>query len=189
MSEELLQRDLIKHPEKIDEWNFYNIRSTTIKNLKQNKIIKNIDVLKEINQGNEKQQMRTQKKPRADAQTRSYYARNHARTGENRRRGGGLRRHGARTHSRGHPRGGRRVAHVRSEDDKGDSASGFHSRHGEVPHRAYRRSADFAGDRNRLYRRKRSFIPRGRPVSYRQNAVRRALRLRRARPQIGRAPV
>ena len=43
MSEELLQRDLIKHPEKIGEWNFYNIGSTTIKNLKQNKIIKNID--------------------------------------------------------------------------------------------------------------------------------------------------
>lgn len=43
MSEELLQRDLIKHPEKIGEWNFYNIGSTTIKNLKQNNIIKNID--------------------------------------------------------------------------------------------------------------------------------------------------
>ncbi len=43
MSEELLQRDLIKHPEKIGDWNFYNIGSTTIKNLKQNNIIKNID--------------------------------------------------------------------------------------------------------------------------------------------------
>src|SRR5574344_1400796 len=43
MSEELLQRDLIKHPEKIGEWNFYNIGSTTIKNLKQNNIIKKVD--------------------------------------------------------------------------------------------------------------------------------------------------
>ena len=43
MSEELLQRDLIKNPEKIGGWNFYNIGSTTIKSLKENGIIKNID--------------------------------------------------------------------------------------------------------------------------------------------------
>lgn len=43
MSEELLQRDLIKHPDKIGNWLFYNIGATTIKNLKQNNIIENID--------------------------------------------------------------------------------------------------------------------------------------------------
>lgn len=39
MSEELLQRDLIDHPDKIGNWDFYNIGATTIKNLKQSKII------------------------------------------------------------------------------------------------------------------------------------------------------
>jgi len=43
MSEELLQRDLLKNPEKIGDWNFYNIGATTIKALKQNGIIRNID--------------------------------------------------------------------------------------------------------------------------------------------------
>ena len=43
MSEELLQRDLIKHPDRIGNWLFYNIGATTIKNLKQNNIIENID--------------------------------------------------------------------------------------------------------------------------------------------------
>lgn len=43
MSEELLQRDLLKNPQKIGDWNFYNIGSTTIKALKQNGIIRNIE--------------------------------------------------------------------------------------------------------------------------------------------------
>ena len=43
MSEELLQRDLIDNPEKIGNWNFYNIGATTIKNLKQSKIINDFD--------------------------------------------------------------------------------------------------------------------------------------------------
>lgn len=43
MSEELLQRDLIKHPDRLGNWLFYNIGATTIKNLKQNNIIENID--------------------------------------------------------------------------------------------------------------------------------------------------
>ena len=42
-SEELLQRDLIENPEKIGNWNFYNIGATTIKNLKQSKIINDFD--------------------------------------------------------------------------------------------------------------------------------------------------
>lgn len=43
MSEELLQRDLKKNPEKIGTWDFYNIGSTTIDNLKNAGIIRNID--------------------------------------------------------------------------------------------------------------------------------------------------
>lgn len=43
MSEELLQRDLLKNPDKIGDWNFYNIGSTKIKTLKENGIIRNID--------------------------------------------------------------------------------------------------------------------------------------------------
>ena len=43
MSEELLQRGLLDQPEKIGKWDFYNIGATTIKSLKQNGIIKNID--------------------------------------------------------------------------------------------------------------------------------------------------
>jgi len=43
MSEELLQRDLIKNPEKIGDWNFYNIGATTIKSLKEHGIIRNIN--------------------------------------------------------------------------------------------------------------------------------------------------
>ncbi|MFZ1978150.1 MAG: restriction endonuclease subunit M, partial [Bacteroidota bacterium] len=42
MSEELLQRDLINNPEKLGKWNFYNIGATTLRSLKQNKIIPNI---------------------------------------------------------------------------------------------------------------------------------------------------
>lgn len=38
MSEELLQRDLIKNPVKIGKWDFYNIGSTSIKALKENNI-------------------------------------------------------------------------------------------------------------------------------------------------------
>ena len=48
MSEELLQRDLLKNPEKIGNWNFYNIGSTTIKSLKENGIIRNIDYGKDV---------------------------------------------------------------------------------------------------------------------------------------------
>ena len=50
MSEELLQRDLIKNPDKIGTWNFYNIGSTTVKTLKSANIIRNIDYGKDIDQ-------------------------------------------------------------------------------------------------------------------------------------------
>ena len=43
MSEELIQRNLIEAPEKIGDWNFYNIGSTTLKALKAAKIIPNHD--------------------------------------------------------------------------------------------------------------------------------------------------
>lgn len=43
MSEELLQRDLIANPEKVGKWDFYNIGATSVKALKENKIIRNID--------------------------------------------------------------------------------------------------------------------------------------------------
>lgn len=43
MSEELLQRDLIKSPAKIGKWDFYNIGATTVKSLKENGIIRDID--------------------------------------------------------------------------------------------------------------------------------------------------
>ncbi|MBW1615990.1 MAG: N-6 DNA methylase [Deltaproteobacteria bacterium] len=43
MSEELLQRDLIKNPEKIGSWDFYNIGATTVKALKEYKIIRGIN--------------------------------------------------------------------------------------------------------------------------------------------------
>lgn len=43
MSEELLQRDLEKNPEKIGKWDFYNIGATSIKNLKEFGIIRNVD--------------------------------------------------------------------------------------------------------------------------------------------------
>ena len=43
MSEELLQRDLLKNPEKIGKWDFYNIGSTSIKALKEYGIIRNVD--------------------------------------------------------------------------------------------------------------------------------------------------
>jgi type I restriction-modification system DNA methylase subunit len=43
MSEELLQRGLLEKPEKIGKWDFYNIGATTLKALKENKIIPNID--------------------------------------------------------------------------------------------------------------------------------------------------
>lgn len=43
MSEELLQRGLLDKPEKIGKWDFYNIGATTLKSLKENKIIPNID--------------------------------------------------------------------------------------------------------------------------------------------------
>ncbi|MDR0303934.1 MAG: SAM-dependent methyltransferase, partial [Chitinispirillales bacterium] len=42
MSEELLQRDL-KNPPKFGRWDFYNIGATSIKSLKENNIIRNID--------------------------------------------------------------------------------------------------------------------------------------------------
>lgn len=43
MSEELLQRDLLKNPEKIGKWDFYSIGATTIKALKEHNIIRNVD--------------------------------------------------------------------------------------------------------------------------------------------------
>ncbi len=43
MSEELLQRGLIKNPEKIGGWDFYNIGATSVKALKEYGIIRNVD--------------------------------------------------------------------------------------------------------------------------------------------------
>lgn len=43
MSEELLQRDLIKNPAKIGKWEFYNIGATTVKALKEYGIIRDVD--------------------------------------------------------------------------------------------------------------------------------------------------
>lgn len=43
MNEELLQRDLLKNPEKIGKWDFYNIGATTIKALKEAGIILGVD--------------------------------------------------------------------------------------------------------------------------------------------------
>ena len=43
MSEELLQRDLVKNPVKIGKWRFYNIGATSIKTLKEYNIIRNVD--------------------------------------------------------------------------------------------------------------------------------------------------
>ena len=43
MSEELLQRDLLKNPEKIGKWDFYNIGATSIKTLKEHGILRNVD--------------------------------------------------------------------------------------------------------------------------------------------------
>jgi type I restriction-modification system DNA methylase subunit len=43
MSEELLQRNLLKNPEKFGKWDFYNIGNTTLKSLKEHNIIRNVD--------------------------------------------------------------------------------------------------------------------------------------------------
>lgn len=43
MSEELIQRNLVDAPEKMGDWNFYNIGATTLKALKNAKIIPNRD--------------------------------------------------------------------------------------------------------------------------------------------------
>ncbi|HLA56318.1 MAG TPA: N-6 DNA methylase [Flavobacterium sp.] len=43
MSEELLQRDLLKNPQKIGKWDFYNIGATSIKALKEFGIIRYVD--------------------------------------------------------------------------------------------------------------------------------------------------
>ncbi len=43
MSEELLQRNLLKSPEKIGVWDFYNIGATSIKALKEYGIIRNVE--------------------------------------------------------------------------------------------------------------------------------------------------
>jgi len=43
MSEELLQRNLVKNPEKIGRWDFYNIGATTVKALKEYGIIRNVN--------------------------------------------------------------------------------------------------------------------------------------------------
>lgn len=37
MSEELIQRNLVEAPEKMSDWNFYNIGATTLKALKMQK--------------------------------------------------------------------------------------------------------------------------------------------------------
>lgn len=42
MREELLQRNLIKNPEKMGRWNFYNIGATTVKALKEYGIIRSV---------------------------------------------------------------------------------------------------------------------------------------------------
>ena len=49
MSEELLQRDLLKNPAKFGKWDFYNIGSTTVKSLKEHGIIRNVDYGREEN--------------------------------------------------------------------------------------------------------------------------------------------
>jgi len=43
MSEELLQRNLLENPQTMGDWKFYNIGATTIKALKENGILRNID--------------------------------------------------------------------------------------------------------------------------------------------------
>jgi len=43
MSEELLQRNLVKNPEKIGRWDFYNIGATTVKALKEYGIIRYVN--------------------------------------------------------------------------------------------------------------------------------------------------
>ncbi len=43
MSEELLQRNLVKNPEKIGKWDFYNIGATSVKALKEYGIIRNVN--------------------------------------------------------------------------------------------------------------------------------------------------
>ncbi len=43
MSEELLQRNLLKNPEKIGKWDFYNIGATSVKALKEYGIIRNVN--------------------------------------------------------------------------------------------------------------------------------------------------
>lgn len=43
MSEELLQRDLLKNPAKIGKWDFYSIGATSIKALKEHGIIRHVD--------------------------------------------------------------------------------------------------------------------------------------------------
>jgi type I restriction enzyme M protein len=43
MSEELLQRNLLKSPEKIGVWDFYNIGATTVKALKEHGIIRSVE--------------------------------------------------------------------------------------------------------------------------------------------------
>lgn len=43
MSEELIQKNLVEAPEKMGDWNFYNIGATTLKALKGAKIIPDRD--------------------------------------------------------------------------------------------------------------------------------------------------
>ena len=43
MSEELIQKNLVEAPEKMGDWNFYNIGATTLKALKGAKIITDKD--------------------------------------------------------------------------------------------------------------------------------------------------
>ena len=49
MSEELLQRDLLKSPAKFGRWDFYNIGNTTVKSLREYGIIRNVDYGNEEN--------------------------------------------------------------------------------------------------------------------------------------------
>ena len=62
--------------------------------------------------------------------------------GENRRGRGRLRRHGAGAHPGGYPRGGRRVADERPEDDQGHPERRLHPGDGEMPHRPFCGGAD-----------------------------------------------
>ena len=137
--------------------------------------------------GNRNDPRASETQPRAspDAQRWRHHGRDHARAGAHRRGSRGLRGHGPRAHPCRHPGGGRRQPYERSRHDSRNPERREHSRHGEVPHWAFRRSADPAGRRGRLHRRVGGPEPGRRRPPYRQDLVRRALRVRRARPRRG----